>query len=108
MGYASFFENFVQIVILLIAWLDRRGQLLRPRDPALRRIIEFKLTTLAGFVLVPFALLEGTAFLAEHVLGNVVASGIKILVLAVIVGIGTTLFGQFTNAMQGTPSLNTP
>jgi len=59
-------------------------------------LIEFKLTTLAGFVLVPFALWGKTAFLAERVLGSVVSAGIKILVLAVIVGIGTTLFGQFT------------
>ena len=59
-------------------------------------LLEFKLTTLAGFVLIPFALFNKTAFLAEKVLGNVVASGAKILVLAVIVGIGSTLFGQFT------------
>jgi type IV secretion system protein TrbL len=64
-------------------------------------LIEFKLTTLAGFVLVPFGLFGRTAFLAERVLGNVVASGIKVLVLAVIVGIGTTLFGEFTQGFGG-------
>jgi type IV secretion system protein TrbL len=58
-------------------------------------LIEFKLTTLAGFVLVPFGLFNKTSFLAEKVLGNVVASGVKILVLAVIIGIGTSLFSQF-------------
>jgi type IV secretion system protein TrbL len=58
-------------------------------------LIEFKLTTLAGFVLVPFALWNKTAFLAEKVLGNVVSSGIKVLVLAVIVGIGSGLFAEF-------------
>ncbi len=58
-------------------------------------LIEFKLTTLAGFVLVPFALWNKTAFLAEKVLGNVVSSGVKVLVLAVIVGIGNGLFAQF-------------
>ncbi|WP_298729818.1 type IV secretion system protein, partial [uncultured Pseudomonas sp.] len=36
-----------------------------------------------------------TAFLAEKVLGNVVSSGIKVLVLAVIVGIGSGLFAEF-------------
>jgi type IV secretion system protein TrbL len=46
-------------------------------------LIEFKLTTLAGFVLVPFGLFGRTAFLAERVLGNVIASGVKVLVLAV-------------------------
>jgi type IV secretion system protein TrbL len=59
-------------------------------------LIEFKLTTLAGFVLVPFGLFGKTAFLAERVLGNVVSSGVKVLVLAVIIGIGSTLFAQFT------------
>jgi type IV secretion system protein TrbL len=33
-----------------------------------------------------------TAFLAERVLGNVISAGIKLMVLAVVVGIGATLF----------------
>jgi len=52
-------------------------------------------------MLIPFALFNKTAFLAEKVLGNVVASGVKILVLAVIVGIGSTLFSQFTQGFGG-------
>jgi type IV secretion system protein TrbL len=64
-------------------------------------IIEFKLTALAGFTLVPFALWNKTAFLAERVLGNVIASGIKVMVLAVIIGIGATFFNQFIAALQG-------
>jgi type IV secretion system protein TrbL len=47
-----------------------------------------------------------TAFLAERVLGNVITSGVKVLVLAVIVGIGTTLFGEFTQGFGANqPSL---
>ncbi|MCU7430890.1 type IV secretion system protein, partial [Paracoccus denitrificans] len=42
-----------------------------------------------------------TAFMAERVLGNVVSSGIKVLVLAVIIGIGSTLFSQFTTGFGG-------
>ena len=64
-------------------------------------LIEFKLTTLAGFVIIPFALFNKTAFLAEKVLGNIVASGVKVMVLAVIVGIGTGLFSQFTTGYGG-------
>jgi type IV secretion system protein TrbL len=52
-------------------------------------------------VLVPFGLFNKTAFLAERVLGNVIASGVKVLVLAIIVGIGTTLFSQFTQGFAG-------
>jgi len=45
--------------------------------------------------------------MAERVLGNVVSSGIKVLVLAVIIGIGSTLFGQFTAGFGGpTPTID--
>lgn len=62
-------------------------------------ILEFKLSTLAGFVLVPFGLWGKSAFLAERVLGNVATTGVKVLILAVVIGIGFTLFGQFTAAL---------
>ena len=61
---------------------------------------------MAGFVLVPFGLFGRTAFLAEKVLGNVVSSGVKILVLAVIIGIGSTIFGQFTGGFNNPPTIN--
>ncbi len=64
-------------------------------------ILEFKLTTLAGFVLVPFALWSKSAFLAERVLGNVIASGIKLMVLAIIVGIGSTIFESMASSLDG-------
>ena len=48
-----------------------------------------------------------TAFMAERVLGNVISSGIKVLVLAVIIGIGSTLFAQFTAGFGGvTPTID--
>ena len=69
-------------------------------------ILEFKLTTLAGFILIPFALWNKTSFLAEKVLGNVVASGIKLMVLAIIIGIGSTIFGDITSAFK--PPISNP
>src|ERR1700687_1948801 len=101
MGFVSFFENFIQIFVLLIAWFIVLTAFFILAVQLFVTLIEFKLTTLAGFVLVPFALFNKTAFLAEKVLGNVVASGVKVLVLAVIVGIGTTLFGEFTQGIAG-------
>ena len=53
------------------------------------------------FVLIPFGLFGHSAFMAERVLGNVISSGIKVLVLAVIIGIGSTLFGEFTAGFGG-------
>ncbi|WP_119390709.1 P-type conjugative transfer protein TrbL [Taklimakanibacter lacteus] len=105
MGYISFFENFVQIMVLMIAWAIVLIAFFILAVQIFISLIEFKLTTLAGFVLIPFALFNKTAFLAEKVLGNIVASGVKILVLAVIVGIGSGLFGEFTSGFSGSPTI---
>ena len=77
-GPVGLFTNFVQILILLISWLIV--------------VIAFFVLAIQVFV---------TAFMAERVLGHIISSGIKVLVLAVITGIGTTLFTQFINAGLG-------
>ena len=101
MGYVSFFENFVQIAVLLFAWVIVLLAFFILAIQLFVTLIEFKLTTLAGFVLIPFGLFGKTAFAAERVLGNVISSGVKVMVLAVVVGIGSTLFSQFTAASNG-------
>ncbi|MEX0347387.1 MAG: P-type conjugative transfer protein TrbL [Rhizobiaceae bacterium] len=100
-GFTSFFENFVTIIVLLLAWLIVLLAFFVLSVQLFITIIEFKLTTLAGFVLVPFALFGKTAFLAERVLGNVITSGIKLMVLAIIVGIGSTIFGDIATPAGG-------
>jgi type IV secretion system protein TrbL len=85
-GFPEVFHNLVAVVVLLLAWLLIIASFFTLAVQLFVTLIEFKLTTLAGFVLMPFA---------ERVLGNVMSSGIKVLVLAVIVGIGTGLFAQF-------------
>jgi type IV secretion system protein TrbL len=106
MGLVSFFDNFLQIAILMLAWLIVLASFFIMAIQLFVSLIEFKLTTLAGFVLVPFGLFGRTAFLTERVLGNVVSSGIKILVLAVIIGIGSTIFGEFTSGMADPPNID--
>jgi type IV secretion system protein TrbL len=106
MGFVSFFDNFLQIAILMLAWLIVLISFFIMAIQFFVSLIEFKLTTLAGFVLVPFGLFGRTAFLAERVLGNVVSSGIKILVLAVIIGIGSTIFSEFTSGMADPPTID--
>jgi type IV secretion system protein TrbL len=101
MGFTSFFDNFLTIAVLLFAWAIVIVAFFILAVQMFVTIIEFKLTSLAGFILVPFALWNRTSFLAERVLGNVVSSGIKVMVLAVIVGIGSNFFSQFTTALQG-------
>ncbi|WP_049232963.1 type IV secretion system protein, partial [Pseudomonas aeruginosa] len=85
MGFPEVFLNLDAILVLFLAWLVVVLCFFVLAIQLFITLIEFKLTTLAGFVLVPFALWNKTSFLAEKVLGNVVASGVKVLVLAVIV-----------------------
>ena len=107
MGWIAFFENFIQIACLLFAWALVLLAFFILAIQLFITLIEFKLTTLAGFVLIPFGLFGKTAFMAERVLGNVISSGIKVLVLAVIIGIGSTLFSQFTAGFGGaTPTID--
>ena len=94
-GFPEVFVNLDPIVVLFLAWLVVILCFFVLAVQLFITLIEFKLTTLAGFVLIPFALWNKTSFLAEKVLGNVVSSGIKVLVLAVIVGIGSGLFAEF-------------
>src|SRR3981189_2885231 len=101
MGYISFFETFIQIMVLLFAWVMVLLAFFILAIQLFVTLIEFKLTTLAGFVLIPFGLFGKTAFAAERVLGNVISSGVKVMVLAVIAGIGSTLFSQFTASASG-------
>ncbi|MBU1263994.1 MAG: P-type conjugative transfer protein TrbL [Gammaproteobacteria bacterium] len=105
-GFPEVFANLDVISVLFLAWLVVIVSFFVLAVQLFVTLIEFKLTTLAGFVLVPFALWNKTAFLAERVLGNVVSSGIKVLVLAVIVGIGTGLFAQFQVPPGTEPSID--
>lgn len=100
-GFTTFFDNFLTIMVLLFAWTLVIIAFFILAVQMFVTIIEFKLTTLAGFILVPFALWNRTSFLAERVLGNVVSSGVKVMVLAVIVGIGANFFSEFTAALKG-------
>ena len=107
MGYWSFFENFIQIACMFFAWALVLLAFFVLAVQLFVTLIEFKLSTLAGFVLIPFGLFGQSAFMAERVLGNVISSGIKVLVLAVIIGIGSTLFSEFTAGFGGaTPTID--
>jgi type IV secretion system protein TrbL len=104
-GFPGFFENIVQILILLAVAILVIVSFFIIAVQIFVVLIEFKLVSLCGFVLVPFGLFGRTSFLAEKVLGNVMASGVKVMVLAVVVGIGSSLFSEFTHASAGQPTL---
>ncbi len=105
LGFPQIFGNFITVCILLVSWFLVIVAFFILAVQLFITIIEFKLTSLAGFTLVPFALWNKTSFLAERVLGAVIGSGIKVMVLAVVVGIGSSFFGQFTTALHGQPDV---
>jgi type IV secretion system protein TrbL len=57
-------------------------------------LLEFKIVTLGGFVLLPFGIWSKSAFLAERPLGYVAASGLKVLALAIVVSGARSVFDQ--------------
>jgi type IV secretion system protein TrbL len=57
-------------------------------------LLEFKIVTLGGFVLLPFGIWSKSSFLAERPLGFVVSSGLKVLALAIVVSGARTVFAQ--------------
>jgi type IV secretion system protein TrbL len=105
-GFVAVFENLIQILILFFAWLVVLMSFFILAIQLFVTLIEFKLATLAGFILVPFGLFNKTAFMAERVLGLVISSGVKVLVLAIIVGIGSTIFDEFTAGFAAEPTIN--
>ena len=64
-GFPEVFVNITPIVVMFLAWLIVLLCFFVLAIQLFITLIEFKLTTLAGFVLVPFALWNKTAFLAE-------------------------------------------
>jgi type IV secretion system protein TrbL len=57
-------------------------------------LLEFKIVTLGGFVLLPFGIWSKSAFLAERPLGYVASSGLKVLALAIVVSGARSIFDQ--------------
>ncbi len=106
MGFPEFFANALTIFILLLAWVLVVLAFFVMAIQMLVTVLEFKLTSLAGFSLVPFAFWNKSSFLAERVLGNVISSGVKVMVLAVIVGIGNTFFDTFLSTLGTDPDLS--
>ena len=99
-GPFEFFGNLPEVILLIIGGIIVIAAFFVLSIQLFVLIVEFKLTTLAGFVLVPFAFWRQTTFLAERVLGNVISSGIKVLVIAVVIGIGSTMFATLRDALD--------
>ena len=93
-GFPEVFWHLSEIMLMGLAWVVTLVAFFVIAIMLFLAVIEFKLTTLKGFILVPFALWRGTSFIAEPVLGQIITSGVRILVFAVVTGIGTQIFTQ--------------
>ncbi|MGD0461662.1 MAG: P-type conjugative transfer protein TrbL [Tepidisphaeraceae bacterium] len=91
-GPVAFFKNFVEIAFLAIAVVAIIAAFCVITIQVVVALLTFKFGSLAAFVLVPFAVLSKTAFIAERPLGWVVGSGIRLMVLTLVLGIGNNIF----------------
>ena len=99
-GPFEFFGNLTEVILLCLGGIIVIAAFFVLSIQLFVLVVEFKITTLAGFVLVPFAFWKQTTFLAERVLGNVISSGIKVLVIAVVIGIGSGMFSTLRTALS--------
>jgi type IV secretion system protein TrbL len=88
--------NLVDAMILAIAMLGIMIAFAVLAIQIIVSLIEFKIVTLGGFVLLPFGIWNKSAFLAERPLGYVAAAGLKVLALAIVVSGAQAIFDRLT------------
>jgi type IV secretion system protein TrbL len=91
-GPVAFFKNIVEIIFLFLAVAAIVAAFCVITIQVVVAVLTFKFGSLAAFVLVPFAVLSITAFIAERPLGWVVGSGVRLMVLTLVLGVGNNIF----------------
>lgn len=100
-GPVDFFINFASIAVLAISAIGVILAFFVIAVQLVVTLIEFRLVTLAAFILVPFGVLNKTSFLAERAFGYVVSSGLKVLTIALVVMIGGKTFDTVALVTMG-------
>lgn len=95
-GPIAFFENFAMILVIGIAMIGVIIAFVILAVQVFVTIIEFRLVTLAAFILIPFGIMKQTSFLSDRALGYVASSGLKVLTIALIVSVGSKTFETLT------------
>ncbi len=93
-GPVAFFKNFVEIAFLFLAICAIVAAFCVITIQVVVALLTFKFGSLAAFVLVPFAVLSKTAFIAERPLGWAVGSGVRLMVLTLVLGVGNNIFQE--------------
>lgn len=91
-GWTGALTNLPTILVMAIAGVIILGAFLVIAIQMAVALLFFKLGSLAVLVLLPFGMLNQTAFIAERPLGWVIASGVRVMVLTLVCSIGFNLF----------------
>lgn len=100
-GPVDFFINLPSILALAISAIGIIIAFFIIAVQLVVTLIEFRLVTLAAFILVPFGILNKTSFLAERSFGYVVSAGLKVLTIALIIVIGGKTFDSLALVTMG-------
>jgi len=103
-GPVEFFAHLDTVLMALIACIGVLIAFVLLSIEVTIVVIEFHIVTLIAFVTIPFGILTQTSFLSERAIGYVVSVGIKLMALAIVVSIGTTIFDAYT--VTATPDIN--
>lgn len=90
-GVRATFVNLPQILIIELAALVYFVAFALLAFAVFLALVQFKVGTLASFVLLPMALINKTVFLAERPIGWLFASGMRLMILALVMGLGLDL-----------------
>ena len=93
-GFRATFENLPQIMIIELAAIVYFLAFALLAFQIFLALVQFKAGSLASFVLLPMALINKTAFLAERPIGWLIASGVRLMVLALVMALGLNLVQQ--------------
>ncbi len=103
-GPIEFFAHIDVVIMALIAAIGILIAFVILAIEIVVTIIEFHIVTLIAFVTVPFGVLTQTSFMSERAIGYVVSVGIKLMALAIVVSLGTTIFDSYT--VSAAPDIN--
>src|ERR1700744_808478 len=95
-GPVEFFAHIDTVLMTLVAAIGILIAFVILAVEIVVPIIEFHIVTLVAFVTVPFGVLTQTSFMSEKAVGYVVSVGVKLMALAIVVSLGTTLFNSYT------------
>lgn len=90
-GVRATFVNLPEIAVLLLAAVAYFVAFALLAFQVFQALVQFKVGSLAALVLLPMALVNKTAFLAERPIGWVVSSGVRLMCLALVMALGLDL-----------------